>query len=73
MCHRTYNIGKLFTYKYRQALLHLSGVVYQLSCSCGQTYVGQTKRNLITRLNEHRICEESEVLENPKHTSHPRY
>jgi len=29
MCHRTYNIGKLFPYKDRQALLHSSGVVYQ--------------------------------------------
>jgi len=72
MCHRTYNIDKLFPYKDRQALLQSSGVVYKLSCSCRQTYVGQTKHNLITRLNEHRICEESEVyrhlLENLKHT-----
>ena len=48
------------------------GVVYQLTCSCSQKYIGQTKRNLITRLNEHRTRQSSEVcrylMENPKHT-----
>ena len=42
----------------------------QLTCSCGQNYIGQTKRNL-TRLNEHRTREDSEVckhlLHNPSH------
>ena len=61
MSHRSFTIGKLFPYKDRQSLLHSSGVVYQLTCSCGQNYFGQTKRNLITRLNEHRSCEDSEV------------
>ena len=42
MSHRSFTIGKLFPYKDRQSLLHLSGVVYQLTCSCGQTYIGQT-------------------------------
>ena len=45
--------------------------MYQLTCSCGQNYIGQTKRNLITRLNEHRTCKDSEVckhlLNNPNH------
>ena len=71
MSHRSFTIGKLFPYKDRQSLLHSSGVVYQLTCSCGQNYIGQTKRSLITRLNEHRICEDSEVckhlLNNPNH------
>ena len=71
MSHRNFTIGKLFPYKDRQSLLHSSGVVYQLTCSCGQNYIGQTKRNLITRLNEHRTCEDSEVckhlLNNPNH------
>ena len=56
MSHRNFTIGKLFPYKDRQSLLHLSGVVYHLTCSCGQNYSGQIKRNLITRLNEHRTC-----------------
>ena len=72
MSHSTFNIGKLFPYKDRQYLLHSVGVVYQLTCSCGQKCIGQTKRNLITLLNEHRIRQSSEVcrhlMENPKHT-----
>ena len=61
MSHSTFNIGKLFPYKDRQSLLHSVGVVYQLACSCGQKYIGQTKRNLITRLNEYRTRQNSEV------------
>ena len=56
MSHRSFSIAKLFPYKDRQSLLHLS--VHQLTCSCGQNCIGQTKRNLITRLNEHRMCED---------------
>ena len=45
--------------------------MHQLTYSCGQNYIGQTKRNLITRLNEHRMCEDSEVCKhffnNPNH------
>ena len=69
--HRSFTIGKLFLYKDRQSLLHSSGVVYQLTCSCGQNYIGRTKWNLFTRFNEHRMCEVSEVckhlLYNPNH------
>ena len=50
MPHSTFNIGKLFPYKDRQSLLHSVGVVYQLTRSCDQKYIGQTKRNLITRV-----------------------
>ena len=71
MSHRSFIIGKLFPHKDRQSLLHSSGVVYQLTCSCGQNYIGPTKWNLITRLNERRIREDSEVckhlLNNPNH------
>ena len=28
-------------------------MVYQINCSCGEFYIGQTQRNLITRLNDH--------------------
>ena len=72
MSHSTFNIGKLFPFKDRQSLLHSVGIVYQLICSCDQKYIGQTKRNLITRLNEHRTRQSSEVcrhlMENSKHT-----
>ena len=49
---RNFTIGKLFSYKDRQSLLQLSGVVYQLTCIYGQNYIEQTKDNLITRLSE---------------------
>ena len=31
----------------------ISLCLYQINCSCGEFYVGQTQRNLITRLNDH--------------------
>ena len=72
MSHSTFNIGKLFSFKDRQSMLHSVGVVYQLTRSCGQQYIDQTKRNLITRLNEHQTRQSSEVcrhvMENLKHT-----
>ena len=33
---------------------HNSGFVYKLNCSCGQSYIGQTRRNLITKINDHK-------------------
>ena len=32
---------------------HLSCRIYKGSCSCGEVYVGETKRNVSTRWNEH--------------------
>ena len=60
----------------RQALLQNSGVVYKLNCSCGQSYICQTRRNLITRIIDHKphgkSNQESEVakhlLLNPSHS-----
>ena len=49
----TFNIRKLFQYKDRQKNLQKYGVVYKLTRSCGSTYIGQTKRNLLTRLKDH--------------------
>ena len=48
-----------------------SGIVYKLTCSCGSTYIGQTRRNLFSRIKEHATSEKSEVckhlLQNPTH------
>ena len=33
-----------------------SGVVYEIPCSCGQRYIGETKRALGTRLKEHQAA-----------------
>ena len=33
--------------------LFSSDVVYKYTCSCGQVYIGETKRRLAVRINEH--------------------
>ena len=53
MVHEATTIGQKFRYKDRQTLLHSSEVVCKLNCSCGQSYIGQTKRNLKIRINDH--------------------
>ena len=32
-----------------------SGIVYKLTCSCGSSYISQTRRNLLSRTKEHAI------------------
>ena len=48
-----------------------SGIVYKLTCSCGSTNIGQTKRNLLSRIKKHATSEKSKVckhlLQNPSH------
>ena len=48
-----------------------SGIVNKLTCSCGSTYIGQTKRNLLSRIKEHATSEKSKVckhlLQHPTH------
>ena len=53
LVHETCNLRNLFAYKDRQNDLHRIGVVYKIKCSCNATYIGQTARNLVTRLNNH--------------------
>ena len=53
MNHSVSTIGNIFRNKNKQALRHLTRTVYKLQCSCGKTYIGQSKRNLKTRLEEH--------------------
>ena len=55
-------IGENFHFKNKQPLLMKSGIVYKLTCSCGSTYIGQTKPNLLSRIKEHATSEKSEVL-----------
>ena len=33
-----------------------SGVAYEVPCSCGKVYIGETKRTLETRMKEHRAA-----------------
>ena len=48
-----------------------SGIVYKLTCSCEPTYIGQTRRKLLSRIKEHATSKKSEVckhlLQNPSH------
>ena len=54
-----------------------SNVVYRIPCSCGQVYIGETKRRLETRLKEHRdacergMMEKSAVAEHAWEHQHP--
>ena len=67
----TWNIGHNFRLKDQQKTLMKYGVVYKLTCSCGSSYIGQTRRNLINRLKEHSSSDKSEVcrhlMDNPDH------
>ena len=75
LMHTTYKLKKLFSYKDKQSHLQQFNVIYQLKCDCGASYIGQTGRNLITRLNKHNIDspfrEETDVskdrVDNPNH------
>ena len=74
--HSTFGIGNRFRYKDKQPVLHRNNVVYKLNCSCGASYIGQTRRNLFFRLQEHnpqtRTNHQTDVtshlLENPSHS-----
>ena len=50
LVHDTHNIGKCCKFEDRKVLLLDIGVIYQLNCSCGKSYLGQILRNLITRI-----------------------
>ena len=51
--HDCYTIGDTFKHKELQPKLHRHNVVYKLTCSCGSVYIGQTRRNLQSRLHKH--------------------
>ena len=73
--HNTFKLGNLFSHKDKQATLRRSNVVYKLNCSCGGGYIGQTKRNLTSRLKERHPGSKTgtqtdvtkHLLENPSH------
>ena len=67
----TRKLQSWFSVKDRQALLDRFNVVYKLTCSCGASYIGQTQRNIINRIEEHRTSLGSSVCRhlqaNPDH------
>ena len=70
--HSTKKLKQQFLVKDRQCHLMQNNVVYQLKCSCGSFYIGQTRRNLTKRLEEHQTSQNSEVCNHlqahPTHT-----
>ena len=57
---KTRKIKSLFNLKDKNR--HKSNVIYRAECSCGETYIGETKRNFEVRKAEH---------ENKSHNSEP--
>jgi len=48
--------GQLMQVKDRDPLERRSNVIYQVPCSCGRVYIGETKRALETRIKEHKAA-----------------
>ena len=69
--HNTNKLKQQFLVKDRQRQLTRNNTVYRLNCSCGSFYIGQTRRNLVKRLEEHQSSPNSEVCNhlqiNPSH------
>ena len=59
----------MFTFKDRQPKHLKSNLVYEISCSCGRRYVGETCRALKTRFEEHMKTSGSGITEVGKHLS----
>jgi len=49
----TFNLGKYFIHKISKLRSVVQMLHIILSVSCGEFYIGQTQRNLATRLNDH--------------------
>ena len=61
-------IGENFRFKDQQLLLMKSEIVYKLTCSCGFTYISQTRGKLLSRIKEHATSEKFEVCKTPAST-----
>ena len=69
--------GQLTKVKDQDPLEKRSGVVYQIPCSCGNVYIGETKRAFETHIKEHRAAtrqgetEKSAIAEHAWGQQHP--
>ena len=52
---KTVKLSRVITPKLKRILPNLekSGIVYKFDCDCSESYVGETKRSLKTRISEH--------------------
>ena len=67
---KTTKLRSLFRLK--DKITHVSNVIYKGECSCGDTYIGETKRNAVIRWKEHnsnnKKSEPSKhLVQNPDH------
>ena len=67
-------LGSKFSVKDKTELIHQHNVTYHISCAnkrCEATYVGETKRRILTRMMEHNSKDpKSHVLIHSKETKH---
>ena len=56
-----YFLFRLYVLYSGQPLLITSEMVNKLTCSCGSTYIRQTRRNLLSEIKEHATSEKSKV------------
>ena len=68
--HTTSKLKHYFHTKVPQCHLRRSNVVYCLNCSCGSFCIGQARRNLIKRLQEHQTSDTSEVCNHIQSNTH---
>jgi len=65
------SIKCLHTSNFSDVACFRSGVMYKLTCSCGEAYIGEAIRNLKIRLREHATSDKSDMCEhstgNPQH------
>ena len=69
--HNTNKLKQQFLVKDPQRQLARNNLVYRVNCSCGSFYIGQSRRNLVKRLEEHQSSLNSEfcnhLQSNPSH------
>ena len=69
-------LEQVFNHKEKQPLLLRSNIVYRVKCSCGSCCIGQTRRKIKSRLEEHnpetKFSYKTDVAkrlqDNPEHT-----
>ena len=59
-------------FRLKDKITHVSNVIYKGECSCGDTYIGKTKRNAVIRWKEHNSNNQksepsNNLVQNPDH------